>query len=556
VVLNAVVVVPARDEERRMAACLQALAEQTVGLEGFETVVVLDACVDDTAQVVAETSAALGMRVRTLIGPGTGSGAARRAGMDVACTRLLDLGCPDALIACTDADSRPARDWLERQLAHVKAGAKAIAGLIELDGDEAADLPAGVISRRDRDAAVRLGRVRRAEPEAGHHHFAGASLGVTASTYREVGGIEPLVALEDAGFAARLVKHGIPILRASDVKVRTSARADGRAARGLSLDLAVSTWYESRRYRAVDFDPGRLRAAKVDTTVSVIVPTKECAATIGDVLRATVAPLTAWGLVDELIVVDAASADGTAEIAAAAGARVVQQDEIQPELGPALGKGDAMWRALQVTDGDLVCFLDGDTSDPSPSHLRGLLGPLLLDPEVRLVKGAFERPLQAGGLTLPNEGGRVTELMARPLINLHEPLLAGFAQPLAGEFAASRALLEAIAFPVGYGIEIAVLIDALRSCGLQALAECHLGARQNRHQPLRALGEMAYAVLAAVENRLPDRPARAAGHYLKPWQNGEIAAVPVAERPPIADARLARRDGGRHRLRVPVSQSR
>jgi glucosyl-3-phosphoglycerate synthase len=277
--------------------------------------------------------------------------------------------------------------------------------------------------------------------------------------------------------------------------------------------------------------------------VAVIIPTKECAATIGSVLRQTVDPLRAAGLVDEVVVVDAGSRDGTAELASTAGARVLQQDEIRPDLGPALGKGDAMWRALQATTSEIVGFLDGDTADPSPDHLQGLLGPLLADPTVHLVKGAFDRPMRAGAVSLPNEGGRVTELMARPLINLHEPLLAGFSQPLAGEFAGRRPLFEAIPFPVGYGVEIAVLIDALRLAGLDGLAECHLGSRQNRHQPLRALGQMAYAVLAAVETRLTGRAAPAAGQYVKPWEDGAVASIPVAERPAIRErhAQPARR---------------
>jgi glucosyl-3-phosphoglycerate synthase len=531
--LASIVVVPARDEQERIGNCLRALARQTLPMRAFETIVVLDACRDDTARIVREVGSVLGLPVRTIQGPGSGPGAARRVGMDAACARLLTLGRPQSLIACTDADSRPAPDWLERQLAHVSAGARAIAGLIELDDDEAGELPQAVLGRRERDAVARLWRVRRGDPDAGHHHFAGASIGVTAATYRDVGGIEPLTALEDAGFAARLTQHGVSILRAADVKVLTSARSDGRVARGLSVDLAVSTWSERRRYRAADFTPDGLREAKGDQSVTVIVPTKECAGTIEAVIRAAVGPSAERPLIDELVVVDAASQDRTADIAAAAGARVVQQDEILREHGAALGKGDAMWRALQVSGGEIVCFLDGDTVDPSPSHLRGLLGPLLIEPSLVLVKGAFERPLQAGGVTMPNEGGRVTELMARPLINLHEPLLAAFSQPLAGEFAARRELLEAIPFPVGYGVEIAVLIDALRRCGLQALAECHLGTRQNRHQPLRALGEMAYAVLAAMENRLPPRPITAAGHYLRPWEDGAVVSIPVHERPPI-----------------------
>jgi glucosyl-3-phosphoglycerate synthase len=549
VALNAIVVVPARDEERRIGACLEALAHQTLPAPCFETIVVLDRCQDGTARVVRQTCERLGLNVSVIDGPGAGAGAARRAGMDIACERLLSQGRALGLIACTDADSRPAPDWLERQLAHVAAGARAIAGLIELDEDESGALPSGVRERRERDATVRLRRLRRTEPDATHHHFAGASLGVTAETYRDVGGIEPLAELEDAGFAIRLGEYGIPIRRASDVRVRTSARADGRVPRGLSVDLAVSRWYERRRFRAEEFPPDRLLAAKGDVSVTVIIPTKRCAETIGDVLRLAVGPLAARGLVDDVVVVDAGSGDGTARLAAQAGARVVQQDEIRPELGPALGKGDAMWRALQVTGGEVVCFLDGDTADPRPSHLQGLLGPLLCDHQTELVKGAFDRPMRAGTISLPNEGGRVTELMARPLLNLHEPLLAAFAQPLAGEFAARRRLLESVSFPVGYGVEIAVLIDALRAAGLDALAECHLGSRQNRHQPLRALGEMAYAVLAAVEMRLPERAGRPAGQYLRPWDDGAVGAVPIQERPPIAE----RRAESAHRLHAPAS---
>jgi glucosyl-3-phosphoglycerate synthase len=299
----------------------------------------------------------------------------------------------------------------------------------------------------------------------------------------------------------------------------------------LAVDLAVSRWAERRRYRADSFGIELLRAAK-SATVSVVIPAKECAATIAGVVGVTVGPLRAAGLIDELLVIDAASADGTAAVARDAGAVVLQQDELMPELGRALGKGDAMWRALHASTGDIVCFLDADTTDPDPRHLGGLLGPLLSDPSVQLVKGAFERPLRRGGRVFDGEGGRVTELMARPLLNFHEPRLAGFAQPLAGEFAARRSLLEALPFPVGYGVEIAVLIDALRRAGLDALAESDLGRRQNRHQPLRALGEMSYAVLAAVERRVGDR-SPAGGHYMRPWDDYAVGRVPIEERPSL-----------------------
>ena len=207
-----------------------------------------------------------------------------------------------------------------------------------------------------------------------------------------------------------------------------------------------------------------------------------------------------------------------------------------------------MWRALRATGGELVCFLDGDTADPTPGHLQGLLGPLLADPSLALVKGAFDRPLDADWGQVRARGGRVTELMARPLLNLHVPQLAGFAQPLAGEFSARRALLERCSFPVGYGVEIAVLIDALRARGLDALAECELGTRQNRHQPLRALGEMAYAVLAAVEHRIDGAISR--------WSSTAATCVRGRTRPsPGCRCSSGRRSGTQLRYKPLVAIS-
>jgi glucosyl-3-phosphoglycerate synthase len=528
-----IVVIPARDEEETVAACLAALARQSIGRTAFETILVADACTDETEAVARAAAQRLGLELTVLSGPGAGSGPARRLGMDAAAERLEASGHGGGLIATTDADSTPAEDWLARQLAHLARGARVVAGLIELDPQDAAVMPGAVRRRRDRDAAHRLSELIGREPDAEHHHFAGASLGVTAETYRQVGGLEDWTSLEDHAFGVKLARRGIPVLRPADVRVRTSARVDGRARRGLSVDLAVSMWLEQCRHRADDFTIDGLRAAKGTTTVSVILPAKECAETVEDVLRTTVAAASAAGLVDEVIVVDAASRDGTAARAAAAGALVLQQDELLPEFGPALGKGDALWRAMHHSRGDLICFLDADTEDPDPRHLLGLLGPLLHHPEVALVKGAFDRPFRAGDQTLANEGGRVTEVMARPLLNLHFPLLAGFAQPLAGEFGARRELLTRIPFPAGYGVEVAVLIDALELRGLGALAECHLGTRQNRHQPLRALGEMAFAVLTAVEQRVQGQRSATAGHYLRPWEDGAVVRVPVEERPPL-----------------------
>jgi glucosyl-3-phosphoglycerate synthase len=298
----------------------------------------------------------------------------------------------------------------------------------------------------------------------------------------------------------------------------------------------IAEWMATRRYDARSFDAARLREVKGAARVAVVLPARHVAGSIAGVLEHTVAPLRRAGLVDDVVVVDAASTDGTAAVADRAGARVLQQDELLAEHGPALGKGDAMWRAVAATDAEIVCFLDADTIDPSPSHLLGLLGPILTDPTLALVKGSFSRPLHVGGHALVDEGGRVTELMARPLLNLHAPRLAGFSQPLAGEIAARRDLLEALPFPVGYGVEIAMLIDAERLLGLDALAESWLGTRRNSHQPLRALGEMAYAVLVAVERRAGGY-APADGRFVRPWEDGAVHRVPIDERPPLRSLR-------------------
>ena len=208
-----------------------------------------------------------------------------------------------------------------------------------------------------------------------------------------------------------------------------------------------------------------------------MLPAREVAATIGPVLDA-IAPLERAGLVDEVLVVDAGSRDGTAEIAAARGARVADESRLMAHFGPALGKGDAMWRGLAATSGEIVAFLDTDTEDFHAGFVTGLLGPLLTDDTVAFVKGAFRRPLRVGATVVPDGGGRVTELVARPLLNLHVPELAGFLQPLAGEVAARRELLERLPFPVGYGVEIAMLIDALRAVGLDRMAQV-----RPRHAP-------------------------------------------------------------------------
>ncbi|MDQ3879224.1 MAG: glucosyl-3-phosphoglycerate synthase, partial [Actinomycetota bacterium] len=257
----------------------------------------------------------------------------------------------------------------------------------------------------------------------------------------------------------------------------------------------VGDWLERRSFEAREFPLGRLLDVKT-ATISSVVPARDVAPTIGPIVDVLVS-LKAAGLLDEVVVVDAASSDGTGAVAAAHGAEVFQESELLAEHGPALGKGDAMWRGVSATSGDIVVFVDGDTENFDDRFILGLVGPLLIDPSIALVKGAFRRPLRVGSEVLHDGGGRVTELVARPLINLYFPSLAGFVQPLAGEIAARRDLLEDLRFPVGYGVEIAMLVDAFSSVGLDALAQTDVGERRDPHQHLHSLTSMAYGVMVA-----------------------------------------------------------
>ena len=308
-------------------------------------------------------------------------------------------------------------------------------------------------------------------------------------------------------------------------------------------DLTATDWRARRSFRAGQFPLERLLAAKRES-VAVVLPAREVAATIGPIARC-VAELQLVGLIDEVVVIDSASVDATAEIAASAGLRVVQEDALARECGPAQGKGDAMWRALSVVQSELVVYLDADTENFHAGFLLGLLGPLICEPGIHFVKGCFQRPFRdpAGSsesIPRPAQGGRVTELLARPLLNLHAPELAVFDQPLAGEVAARRELLTRLPFSVGYGVEIAMLIDAWRAVGLDGLAQVDLGMRQHSHQSLRELSAMAYAVLVAASARLIG-PELAGVHApgsiaLPPQSLGEpmeIRRVPIEERPPF-----------------------
>ena len=291
-----------------------------------------------------------------------------------------------------------------------------------------------------------------------------------------------------------------------------------------------------RRFHHSEFDLRRLLEHKTEP-ITVVLPAREVADTIGEIVERLrgLDPL-----IDQVLVLDAASRDGTGEIAARAGAEVHQEADLMPEFGQVLGKGDAMWRALSVARGDLVAYLDSDTRDFSPHFALGLLGPLICEPELRFVKGFFRRPYRRPDSTeLPADGGRVTELTARPLLSAFFPELAAFVQPLAGEVAARRTLFERIPFASGYAIETATLLHARDALGgTDGMAQVDLDVRLNRHQSLRDLGPMAYAVLSVIVERL-HAEGRLLDEHAPPLQtaDGGLVHVEIVERPPHARLR-------------------
>lgn len=305
--------------------------------------------------------------------------------------------------------------------------------------------------------------------------------------------------------------------------------------------FAASTW--SHR----DFDAATLAADKRarGLTVSVVIPARDEEATVGRVAATFVDGLQReHGLVDEVLVVDADSTDGTAEAARAAGARVVRQADVLPEAGTAIGKGEALWKGLAATSGDLVCFVDADIVDVGPRFVVGLVGPLLAASEVSYVKATYDRPLHLGTEVQPDGGGRVTELLARPLIAAFWPELNWLSQPLSGEYAGRRSLLETLPFVRGYGVELAHLVDVVTTHGPQAIAQVDLGRRVHVHQPLDALGRMSAEILHVAVDRLARQgrlvlPEALATTLLQPVRDaaGDLQLtrheVAPSERPPL-----------------------
>lgn len=258
-------------------------------------------------------------------------------------------------------------------------------------------------------------------------------------------------------------------------------------------------WATTHTWDAPDWSVDELVAAKRGRTVSVVLPALNEENTVADVV-ASIRPLLGT-LVDELVVLDSGSTDATAERARAAGAEVITREQAVPELDPVPGKGEVLWRSLAVTSGDLIAFVDSDLIDPDPSFVPRLLGPLLTVDDMHLVKAYYRRPLRQGASVDAHGGGRVTELVARPLLAALRPGLTPVLQPLGGEYAGTRELLTSVPFAPGYGVEIGLLLDTYDRLGLHAIGQVNLGVRTHRNRPLADLGVMSRQILGTVLGR-------------------------------------------------------
>lgn len=343
-------------------------------------------------------------------------------------------------------------------------------------------------------------------------------------------------------------------------KAETLAAADRAAEEIRAVPTRVDRWFGESNFHHGEFSDLRRLVQLKDkqgTTISLVLPTLNEEETIGPIVRRAIREMVGRvPLLDEVLVIDSASTDRTREIAEAEGARVVQHPDVLARYGSFRGKGEALWKSLFETTGDIVVWADTDVRNWHPRMVYGTLGPLLHEPRLQYVKGYYQRPIVEGGVLREGGGGRVTELVARPLINLFYPELSGFIQPLAGEYAGRRAVLEQIPFFTGYAVEIGHLIDIAERAGIEGLGQVDLERRVHRNQELEGLTRMSFVILQAVMKRLEERrKARLfaeLGSTMKLPRSGhgrlslEVIELADLERPPIVriPEYLERRQGG------------
>ena len=324
---------------------------------------------------------------------------------------------------------------------------------------------------------------------------------------------------------------------------------EGEVAGAEAISILVDKWFAENTFHAREFaDLNRLLALKrkQNLTISLALPALNEEETVGKVIQTVKqALMDQVPLLDEIVLIDSDSTDRTREIAADLGVPVFIHQEILPSYGARAGKGEALWKSLYVTHGDLVVWIDTDIVNIHPRFIYGILGPLLVNPRVQFVKGFYRRPLKVGDKVQAGGGGRVTELTARPLLNLFYPELSGLVQPLSGEYGGRRAALERLPFYCGYGVETGLIIDVLEKYHLPAIAQVDLIERVHHNQPLEALSKMSFAIIQAVIHKLEHRYERAfleeANKTMKLIRYGargyslDVVEIIERERPPMVE---------------------
>jgi glucosyl-3-phosphoglycerate synthase len=347
----------------------------------------------------------------------------------------------------------------------------------------------------------------RAIAEHGRHHSV-----VVLGAYAEAARSSTLVSTRMARSVRRL-PGTVVLAKSANAVPRMVELAEGdhgpTVIRHADVQAEVDRWFAENTYHAREFrNVRRLVQLKErqGLTISLGLPTLNEEATIGNVIATLKGELMdRVPLLDEVVVIDSASTDATVDVARGLGVPVVAHPDILPELGAFVGKGEALWKSVHHLRGDIIVWCDTDVSNIHPQFVYGIVGPLLTDRRIDYVKGFYRRPLNFGGKLETTGGGRVTELCARPLFNLFYPELSGLVQPLAGEYAGRRELLERLPFFSGYGVETGHLIDILEGFGLNRIAQCDLGERIHRNQELFDLAKMAFAIMQVAVKRLGDR---------------------------------------------------
>ena len=309
--------------------------------------------------------------------------------------------------------------------------------------------------------------------------------------------------------ADRIMKesqHGVIVVKTSQPSL---FNPESEEAGQTAISVLVDKWFAENTFHADEFqDMNYLLSLKRERglSISLALPALNEEKTVGHVIQTIKGALVeAAPLLDEIVLIDSNSVDRTREIAQDLDVPVYIHQEVLPQYGSRRGKGEALWKSLYCTQGDIVIWLDTDIVNIHPRFAYGLMGPLLLQPDIQFVKGFYRRPLRVGDKIQAGGGGRVTELTARPLLNLFYPELSGVIQPLSGEYGGTRAALEQFSFFSGYGVEIGLLIDMLEKFGLNGIAQVDLQERIHHNQPLEALSKMSFAIIQAVIRKLESR---------------------------------------------------